>query len=108
MHVAAASVLDMTGPNGEQPHGWWKVIEVQAPTRLVFHDGFAHDDGTHGSLPVTIAEVTIEPLDAGRSRMRIDSRFPSREAMEQVVAMGVEEGLTQAVSQIDAILVEEA
>jgi len=65
-------------------------------------------DGTpDDSLPVTITEVAIELLDAGRTRMRIDSRFPSREAMEQVVAMGVEEGLTQAVSQIDAILTEE-
>ena len=99
----------MTGPSGEQPHGWWEVVEVEAPRRLVFRDGFANDDGTpDDSLPVTVAQVTIEPLDVGRTRMRIDSRFPSAEAMEQVVAMGVEEGLTQAISQIDAILAEEA
>ena len=38
--------------------------------------------------------------------MSIESRFPSVEAMEQVLAMGMEEGLTQAVGQIDAILAE--
>ena len=51
--------------------------------------------------------MTIEPIDAGRTRMSIESRFPSTEAMEQVLAMGMEEGLTQAVGQIDAILAEE-
>ena len=40
--------------------------------------------------------------------MSIESRFPSTEAMEQVLAMGMEEGLTQAVGQIDAILAEDA
>jgi uncharacterized protein YndB with AHSA1/START domain len=38
--------------------------------------------------------------------MQIESHFPSTEAMEQVLAMGMEEGLTQAVGQIDAILAE--
>ena len=51
--------------------------------------------------------MTIEPIDAGRTRMSIESHFPSTEAMEQVLAMGMEEGLTQAVGQIDAILAED-
>jgi hypothetical protein len=38
--------------------------------------------------------------------MSLASRFPSIESMEQVIAMGMEEGLTQAVGQIDAILAE--
>ena len=42
-----------------------------------------------------------------RTRMEIESIFPSVEAMEQLIAMGMEEGLTQAVGQIDAILAEE-
>ena len=40
--------------------------------------------------------------------MSIEMVFPSAEAMEQVLAMGTEEGLTQAVGQIDAILAEDA
>ena len=51
--------------------------------------------------------VTIEPIDAVRTRMSIESTFPSTEAMEQLLAMGMEEGLTQAVGQIDAILAED-
>jgi hypothetical protein len=40
--------------------------------------------------------------------MSIESEFPSAEAMEQVLAMGMEEGLKDAVGQIDAILEETA
>jgi uncharacterized protein YndB with AHSA1/START domain len=56
---------------------------------------------------MTTARVTIEPIDGGRTRMSIDHEFPSVEAMEQLAAMGTEEGLTQALGQIDAILAEE-
>jgi len=99
----------MTGPGGDQPRGYWDVVEVDPPRRLVFVDGFAHDDGTpNDDFPRNEGRVAIEPIDAGRTRMSIESRFPSIEAMEQVLAMGMEEGLTQAVGQIDAILAEGA
>ena len=38
--------------------------------------------------------------------MIIRNIFPSAEAMERVLAMGMEQGLTEAVGQIDAILAE--
>jgi hypothetical protein len=38
--------------------------------------------------------------------MSIESIFPSAEAMEQLLAMGMEEGLVAALGQIDAILAE--
>ena len=99
----------MTGPDGEQPRGWWEVVEVDPPRSLVFRDGFANDDGTpNPDLPVTTARVAIEDVGGGRTRMSIESGFPSADAMEQVLAMGAEEGLTQAVGQIDAILAEDA
>jgi uncharacterized protein YndB with AHSA1/START domain len=97
----------MTGPSGDQPRGYWDILESDPPGRLVFRDGFANDDGSpNDEFPQTVAVVTIGQVADGRTRMTIDSSFPSRDAMEQVIAMGVEEGLTQAVSQIDAILAE--
>ena len=99
----------MTGPEGDQPRGYWEIVEVEAPRSLVFRDGFANDDGTpNDTLPTTIARVSIEDIGGGRTRMSIQSVFPSTEAMEQVLAMGAEEGLKQAVGQIDAILAEDA
>jgi uncharacterized protein YndB with AHSA1/START domain len=98
----------MTGPEGDKSRGFWDVLEADAPNRLVFRDGFANDDGTpNDALPRSEGRVTIEPIGDTRTRMSIESIFPSREAMEQVLAMGMEEGLTQAVGQIDAILAED-
>ena len=97
----------MTGPDGEKAHGWWEIVSVEPPNRITFRDGFADPDGTRNDkLPVTDAVVVIEAIGGGRTRMSITSTYQTREALEQVVAMGMEEGLTQAVGQIDAILAE--
>ena len=99
----------MTGPEGDQPRGYWEVDVVEPPHRLVFRDGFANADGTpNTAFPMTTGTVTIREIGGGRTRLVIESVFPSLEAMEQMAAMGMEEGLRQAVGQIDAILAENA
>jgi uncharacterized protein YndB with AHSA1/START domain len=99
----------MTGPDGDQYGGYWEILEAEAPHRLVFRDGFADGDGTpNNDLPIGTGRVRIEEVAPGSTRMSIEFVFPSAEAMEQVLAMGTEEGLTQAVGQIDAILAEDA
>ena len=98
----------MTGPEGDQPRGYWDIVEVDPPRSLVFRDGFANDDGSPNTdFAEGTARVTIAELGGGRTLMSIEQRFPSTEAMEQVLAMGMEEGLKQAVGQIDAILAED-
>ena len=52
-------------------------------------------------------DVRIEAIGGSRTRMSIESHFPSTEVMEQILAMGQEEGMIQAVGQIDAILAED-
>ncbi|HXX60638.1 MAG TPA: SRPBCC domain-containing protein [Candidatus Sulfotelmatobacter sp.] len=95
----------MTGPTGDQPHAYWDVVEVEPPHRLVYRDGFAHADGTpDDDFPRNEGRVTIQAMEAGRTRMSIQSTFASTAAMERYLAMGMEEGLTQAVGQIDGIL----
>ncbi len=99
----------MTGPTGEQPRGFWDVLESEPPRRLVFLDGFAHDDGSpNDDFPRNEGRVTIEPIDAARTRMTIDFHYTSTTAMELYLGMGMQEGLTQAAGQIDAILAEDA
>ena len=95
----------MTGPEGDQPHAFWDVQEVDPPRSLVVRDGFAHGDGSPNTeMPTNEFRVTIEDLGAGRTRMSIVSLFPSTEAMEQLLGFGMEQGLTLAVGQIDALL----
>jgi uncharacterized protein YndB with AHSA1/START domain len=98
----------MTGPEGDQPHGYWEVQDVDAPRRLMFRDGFANADGTPNTdLPIMQMQVTIAEVSDGRSRMTIETIFPDTAAMEQVLAMGMEEGMAEAVGQIDAILAQQ-
>src|SRR5438105_1639596 len=98
----------MTGPADDQHRGYWDVLETEPPRRILFRDGFAHADGTpNAEMPVTTVRVGIEEVAQGRTRMTVETVFPSLEAMEQILAMGTDEGLTQAVGQIDAILAEE-
>ncbi len=94
----------MTSPEGEQFHGWWNVIAVEELHRIELEDGFADTDGNvNEALPVTLTTVTFAELP-GATRMLIESRFPSREAMDRLIEMGMEEGLAAAMSQIDAVL----
>ncbi len=95
----------MTGPGGDQPHGYWEVLEAEPPHRLVILDGFANADGTpNDELPAMTMRVAISAIGGGMTRMSIETTFASIEAMEQVLGMQMEEGLKLAVGQIDAIL----
>ena len=97
----------MTTPEGDTPKGFWEITDADPPHRLTFRDGFADADGRPNTdMPVGEVVVTIAPVDAGRTRMSIHSIFPDTAAMEMVLAMGMEEGLKDAVGQIDAILAE--
>jgi hypothetical protein len=58
-------------------------------------------------MPPAATRVTIEEVDIGRTRMSIESSFPSAEAMEWVLATCTDWGRTQAVGEIDAILAEQ-
>ncbi len=95
----------MTGPTGDQPHGYWDVLEVEPPRRILVRDCCDNADGL--PRPINTIRVGIEEIAQGRTRMSIEIVFPSTEAMEQALAMGTDEGLGQAVSQIDTILAEE-
>jgi uncharacterized protein YndB with AHSA1/START domain len=98
----------MTGPEGDQPKGYWVILEAEPPHRLVVQDGFANEDGTpNDDFPTGEMRVTIQEANPGRTRMSIESHYASREAMEQLLAMGEEQGLTEAVGQIDGILAED-
>jgi uncharacterized protein YndB with AHSA1/START domain len=94
----------MTGPEGDQPRGWWRVTSVEPPTSLEFTDGFANDDGTpNEELPVTKVQVRLTERDDG-TRMEIRSTYESRDDMDQLIEMGALEGIQESVSQMPAVL----
>jgi uncharacterized protein YndB with AHSA1/START domain len=98
----------MTGPEGDQPRGFWDIQESDPPRSLLVSDGFANEDGTPNTeWPMGQLRVTIEEVATGRTRMSIVNTYASTETMEKLLAMGEEQGLTEAVGQIDAILAED-
>ena len=94
----------MTGPEGERAGGWWRIIAADEPRSLEFEDGFADESGAPDpGLPTTRAHVDLEEAPAG-TRMTITSRFASLEQMDQLIEMGMEEAMAQAVGQLDDLL----
>ena len=95
----------MTGPEGEQAHGWWSVLAVDEPRSLELEDGFADEAGQPvPDLPTTRMRVRLEEAGAGRTRMTLVSEFATVEQMEQLTQMGMVEGLTLAMGQMDELL----
>ena len=96
----------MTGPEGEKAAGWWMFTDIDKPNSLSFEDGFCDDSGNPSStMPVTHATVTLED-ENGRTRMTISSRFDTLEQLEELAAMGMDEGMASALGQIDTMLAD--
>jgi len=102
--VGGESRYHMTGREGDTSHGWWRMFVIDEPRRLEFANGLAGDDGEPipGVEPMA-AHVTIEPFDSG-TRMTALTTFVDVAQMEKMLAMGMAEGMSQAVGQIDHLL----
>jgi uncharacterized protein YndB with AHSA1/START domain len=97
----------MTGPDGDQPKGWWRIVSVDAPHRLEFEDGFADEDwNPNPDMPTMTVRVDLREQRPDSTRMTLETLFQSTDAMEQILEMGAEEGMTQALNQIDELLAE--
>lgn len=95
----------MTGPEGDRHGGWWEITAVEAPHRLAFVDGFADADGVpNDNMPITTGTVTLSEREGGGTTMLIVSTFASTESMTQLIEMGMEEGITLSLGQIDTVL----
>ena len=80
----------MTGPEGDKSRGYWEVLDVDPPRRLEVRDGFAGDNGEpNDAMPTMTMVMTLAGAGSGRSVMTIETRFPSLEAMDQLVSMGM-------------------
>jgi len=102
--VGGESRYFMTGPAGETPRGWWRIDAIDKPRRLEFANGLAGEDGepVPGVEPMS-GYVTFEAIDGG-TRMTAVTQFVDTAQMETMLGMGMQEGMTQAIGQIDALL----
>ncbi|SCL15287.1 SRPBCC family protein [Micromonospora inyonensis] len=94
----------MTGPEGDKHAGYWLVKSVEEPRGFSFDDGFADlDFNPNPDLPVSGNVYTFTEHDGG-TRATYVSTYPSAEALQQVLDMGVVEGASGAINQIDELL----
>jgi uncharacterized protein YndB with AHSA1/START domain len=94
----------MTGPEGDKHAGYWEVTAVDEPAGLTFLDGFADLDFTpNPDLPVSTNVYTFTPHEGGTRAVYV-STFASAEGLQQVLDMGVVEGATEAINQIDGLV----
>jgi len=102
--VGGESRYFMTGPAGEKPRGWWRMDGIDKPHRLEFANGLAGDDGepAPGVEPME-GHVTFEATDTG-TRMTAVTHFVDAAQMETMLGMGMQEGMAQAIGQIDVLL----
>jgi len=95
----------MTSPEGERFAGYWDVDEVDQPSSFAFRDGFADADlNPNPDLPVSRNDYSFVATDDGSTRAVFTSTFDSAEDLQKVLDMGIEEGATSAINQIDGFL----
>ncbi|MCC6773289.1 MAG: SRPBCC domain-containing protein [Gemmatimonadaceae bacterium] len=106
MAVGGYSHYYMTGPDGTTSRGWWKYLAVEPGRLLELEDGFADEQGKPNEQMPTMRMVFAFAATASGSRFESVTTFPSMEAMEQLVTMGMEDGMRSAMGQIDAVLAD--
>ncbi|CAA9580865.1 MAG: hypothetical protein AVDCRST_MAG18-3113 [uncultured Thermomicrobiales bacterium] len=85
----------LRGPDGTE--SWSKATyqEITPPARLVYSDVFSDREGnTVEGMPVMVVTIDFVERD-GKTTVTDTTQFPSEEVLQQVVEMGVAEGITQ-------------
>jgi uncharacterized protein YndB with AHSA1/START domain len=104
--VGGRADYHMTGPEGEKPRGWWRFTAIDTPRRLEFDYGFSDDDGKPvEDMGSAHGVMTIEAADE-KTRMIVATTFTDADRLQQMMEMGMQEGMREALSQIDALLSE--
>jgi len=106
MAVGGRSHYYMTGPDGAVSHGWFRFLAIEPGARIELEDGFGDANGNPDpAMPAMRMVFHFESTPTG-SRFRGVTTFPSIEAMERLVEMGMMEGMKSAMGQIDAVLAD--
>ena len=104
--VGGKSHYFMTGPEGERSAGFWEFLSVDEGKSFEVRDGFAGADGEENTdMPSMRMTFSFEDTDQG-SRLVTTTHFGSLDQLEQLLEMGMEEGMTSAMGQIDDVLAD--
>lgn len=96
----------MTSPEGEKFGGRWDVIEVDEPRGFAFDDSFADVETftPMSDMPMGLNRYRFIEHEGG-TRATFTTTYTTAEDLQKVLEMGIEEGATAAINQIDDLLV---
>ena len=106
MAVGGHSKYHMSGPDGTVSRGWFRFLVVEPNTVFEVEDGFSDESGTpNDTMPTLRMKFSFASTGSG-SRCTTVTQFTSIEAMEQLVQMGMLEGMRSAMGQVDDVLAD--
>lgn len=104
--VGGRSEYAMTGPDGDVSRGYWEWLAVDELKSFEVLDGFANPDGSKNpEMPSMRMTFAFEPTTAG-SRVTTTTYFKSVDELETLLNLGMEQGMTEAIGQLDAVLAD--
>lgn len=96
----------MTGPSGDVSRGYWEWLAIDEGRSFEVLDGFAGDDGApNPELPSMRMTMEFAETALG-SRQTTTTHFNTLDELEQLQAMGMVEGMSSAMAQIDDVLAD--
>ena len=105
-YVGGRSEYAMTGPDGDVARGFWEWLSVDELAGFEVRDGFANPDGSpNEQMPAMRMVFAFEATPRG-SRVTTTTYFASVEELETLLGMGMEQGMSEAMGQIDAVLAD--
>ncbi len=104
--VGGRSAYFMTGPDGERSAGFWEFLAVDDGKLFEVRDGFSDEHGKENpAMPSMRMTFSFEDNGDG-SRLVTTTYFGSLDHLEQLLGIGMEEGMASAMGQIDHVLAD--
>lgn len=96
----------MVGPEGDVSRGYWEFLDVRPMERIEVLDGFAREDGSpNQDMPTMRMEFAFSETPHG-SQVTTTTYFNSVDELDQLLTMGMEEGMRAAMGQMDDVLAD--
>jgi uncharacterized protein YndB with AHSA1/START domain len=96
----------LSGPEGDTPTNVWDVVEADPPRLLIVRDAIVDENDVPVDEGPSRFTITFEPVGANKTRMSIESKFPSAAALKVALDMDMDKMFEWSISQMDKILAE--
>src|SRR5262249_47365345 len=94
----------MQGPGGEQSCGIAVYREIDAPSKLVYVDRFADAEGNPNPKMPEMLITVLFTEERGTTTVESRSEVQSAEVLQQLLAMGMQQGMTESFLRLEAHL----